>query len=772
MIDISKAFDTRSETVFDFFQRTQIGYYIPLYQREYSWDIENIEQLMEDICNGVSALPSEEESGRNIHFLGTIILVRENHPRQNIEPVDYRALPDPIMNIIDGQQRVSTMALLACCLYKKIYDLNKKIATRNELESLKTEKVLDNYLENLESIFSLELKRGIPPNKPRIIRGSVDQWTLDGEDSNYKSDVSSFLSEFIRNIYNGNNETENVTNLNLPRGRKDSRVRKNINKINTWLKKVEEAHIKSNEDFLPASEVLKVIGEQNLWAYERTEIVELITSNADNANKKSKDLSCRLVQLLGFTHYFLRRCCFTTIIPESEDWAFDMFQSLNATGTPLTALETFKPQVVSSIGGDRDFKKSNSAKYFEHIDTLLRLERTASKKSKLTNDFLTLFGTSLNGNKKPERQFSRQRRWLSEEYLKCSSNKKKEEFVRRMGDTAQYWKHAVGLDSSNRQEAIDGLKEVNENLREEAALCIQYLKDANHRMAHAIINRYYSKALRSKDVIVATEFSKVCKKIASFFTLWRATLPNTGLDDVYRNLLKTKLSWECGDSHLDLATVSEYFLDELSKKGVGSQQAWLSRAKDFLRYDKRTICKFALLISAHETIPDRDLSGLMKIGKARATPNILKVSSWKSEDFKTIEHVAPQKNQPDVSSWDKTLYTETDDFHKVGNLILFPVNLNSSTSNKGWSEKYLYFQHLANKQSAESVELQEIATRENIVLSEDTLALLMDTTYKFHVEPIVRLGFDGQWDKEFVDARSERICEILWARMMEWLEEH
>ena len=88
MIDISKAFDTRSETVFEFFQRREIGYYIPLYQRQYSWTNENIEQLMEDICNGVSALADDEENSRTIHFLGTIILVVEPNSRKNINPQD------------------------------------------------------------------------------------------------------------------------------------------------------------------------------------------------------------------------------------------------------------------------------------------------------------------------------------------------------------------------------------------------------------------------------------------------------------------------------------------------------------------------------------------------------------------------------------------------------------------------------------------------------------------------------------------------------------
>ena len=51
-MEISRAFKTESKPISSFFRQPGIGYYIPLYQREYSWDEENIEQLMDDICSG------------------------------------------------------------------------------------------------------------------------------------------------------------------------------------------------------------------------------------------------------------------------------------------------------------------------------------------------------------------------------------------------------------------------------------------------------------------------------------------------------------------------------------------------------------------------------------------------------------------------------------------------------------------------------------------------------------------------------------------------
>jgi len=77
-MDISRVFANKSEAVGNFFQQPGIGYYIPLYQREYSWDEENIDQLIEDICNGVNDIV--EGVNDQIHFMGTLICVTEHNP--------------------------------------------------------------------------------------------------------------------------------------------------------------------------------------------------------------------------------------------------------------------------------------------------------------------------------------------------------------------------------------------------------------------------------------------------------------------------------------------------------------------------------------------------------------------------------------------------------------------------------------------------------------------------------------------------------------------
>ncbi len=211
--------------------------YIPLYQRKYSWDTENIEQLMDDICSGVSDLFEDDKS---IHFMGTMILVEEHDKINNIKPQEPRALPTRIDNIIDGQQRISTIALLACCLYQNIYTIKKELKFEDsDSEDLfkEIQEAADDFLGNLLELFSFDMKKGKPNYKPIIIRGSLDSWTIQGEvTEHYKSDISSYLANFIKTIdeiyYSQDKD------IKFPVPVKNSLIEKNIKSIQLYLDQV------------------------------------------------------------------------------------------------------------------------------------------------------------------------------------------------------------------------------------------------------------------------------------------------------------------------------------------------------------------------------------------------------------------------------------------------------------------------------------------------------------------------------------------------------
>lgn len=86
---------------------------IPLYQREYSWELEQVSDLFYDIES------IKEETG---HFLGSILLYTKDESKK-------------IMEVIDGQQRLTTIFLIMYGIRSVIEktDYSKAIETINNL---------------------------------------------------------------------------------------------------------------------------------------------------------------------------------------------------------------------------------------------------------------------------------------------------------------------------------------------------------------------------------------------------------------------------------------------------------------------------------------------------------------------------------------------------------------------------------------------------------------------------------------------------------------
>ena len=340
-LEIEKAFLTEGRNIYDFFQRPGVGFYIPLYQREYSWDKDNVEQLIEDIEKGVTAIVEQTGDDTEIRFLGTIITVIEKD-KKRIQPLDPQALPTAVEKLIDSQQRLSTIAILGAHLYKHFHLVQQKIGAKSEYKDEITE-ICQFWKDKLIDIFSFDLKRGSPKRKPKIIRGYLDEWTKDGDvDQKYISEISNYLAKFILTV------EELVPEFpEIPKTK--SNVSTNARIIDNWIKKIITVHEKEEESIPHAWNIIKKPDNHEfIWSYYREDLEKLIFEK-DITNKKSDSyVLCSLVQLISISHYLLERCCFTIIQPINEDWAFDMFQSLNASGTPLTAIETFKPLVVNT----------------------------------------------------------------------------------------------------------------------------------------------------------------------------------------------------------------------------------------------------------------------------------------------------------------------------------------------------------------------------------------------------------------------------------------
>lgn len=82
----------------------QEHYFIPKYQRPYKWGRENWNALLRDI--------DEDQD----HFMGSIICVARR-------PDSYVPGEEIFFELIDGQQRLTTLSLLLCAIYRKLGNL-------------------------------------------------------------------------------------------------------------------------------------------------------------------------------------------------------------------------------------------------------------------------------------------------------------------------------------------------------------------------------------------------------------------------------------------------------------------------------------------------------------------------------------------------------------------------------------------------------------------------------------------------------------------------
>ena len=756
MIDINSAFQTSGEPVNVLFNQPGVGFYIPLYQRPYSWDRENIEQLMEDLINGVEELAEEDDS---IRFLGTIITIPDKNKEQ-INPKDPRGLPTEVQIIIDGQQRISTIALLGTVLDGEIRRLVKKLPASSPYDELKQHAEV--LLSDLRELYALNLKRGTPELKPKVIRGQDDVWTLDGPDDNYNSSVANYLACYIR--YRTKNEGR-APNPN------DKLVRGNLKWMKSRISEVASAHEPDsdlNGKYPTGERLIENVKQEYLWAYDRNHLAELVR-RAETDPKNADYYVSALAQIFALSHYLTRRCCVTIIKPQNEDWAFDMFQSLNATGTPLTAVETFKPRVVQFERNENDrYKDSDSEFDFSRIDELLNRSNSAAQKSKLTNRLLSAFALAWEGKKLPNR-FSDQRKWLQSAYDAAPDVGGKRGFMEHFGDTAQFydevWEDYAGPDILRRLVDIEGA--------EVASCCLLYLKDSNHRIAASVFTRFYAPLLSSETKEADRNcFGDAIKAVAAFYTLWRATRGNSGLDAVYRTLMRGTeerdgLSWTSHSKVPDIEGLRAYFREELSRRGLAERNDWVPKTLSKLTYPQaKTVCRFCLLIAAHDCLPEPDRPGLPKIGRPGCAP-YLTPEAWVNLSLKEIEHVAPA-SPPDNHDWDEQLYME-DSYHTIGNLTLLPRSINASAGNKSFQHKLLYYQHLG-LEDVESIEkLRRQAEQEGLELAEDTVNLLMKADYQRHLKPVTLRRADDGWDFDLVRERSIRISEIVWDRVAPWL---
>ena len=184
---------------------------IPPYQRGFAWKKQQINQFVEDI----DTLLEERRHGRvTHHFFGGIVSI----------------LTDDRIDIIDGQQRLTTFALLisqiVSCINQFIEDQKTKLSKKDEDALQRFSYALNSgyiYYQDPYSSDLLERLKLVPTNKDRNF---FEQLLKEGNQPNRKGQAEShtnlnnaclILKKFVRESIIAKEPTQLLENLNLMR---------------------------------------------------------------------------------------------------------------------------------------------------------------------------------------------------------------------------------------------------------------------------------------------------------------------------------------------------------------------------------------------------------------------------------------------------------------------------------------------------------------------------------------------------------------------------
>lgn len=465
----------------------------------------------------------------------------------------------------------------------------------------------------------------------------------------------------------------------------------------------------------------------------------------------------------------MRRCGVNLLQPTHEEWGFDMFQALNATGTPLTAMETFLPQVIQSEKREENnWEDTTSSEYMDEIEMLFDATKSNEQKNQRTNELLVTFALCYEGFKLGNK-FSAQRKWLTKCYDQESNNiEDKRLFLNKLSSTSNFYYYAWYMDYTIRDFIIYGLEE--EGMGEFASLLVQYLKTANSKLSAPILNRFYSQYLSGNSN--ANEFIEATKACAAFFTLWRSANTTSGLPEIYRNYFRGERghNWKNNPDVITSVNLKSYFWHKLSQNGINAKDQWKEKSKRFLNHNElKTVSKFVLFLTSHDRVADDTNPGLTVEGNNNVCP-MLQLSKWESNYCRSVEHIAPQK-PPTNHSWDPDIYSNNL-FHEIGNLTLLPIDINKYVDNKEWSVKYIHYCHLGERNREYLDELQNQAEQKGIRISQKAKNKLTISDFNCAIEPIIKIGYEQNWNAEIINERTNQMKDITWDKLYSWLQEN
>ncbi len=742
------------------------GFKIPEYQRHYNWNMSNIKRLLEDCLNRFyshSSLKPEDDSSLYT-FLGTIILVTEDHEKGPFDGIS--------LIVIDGQQRLTTLSLICCALIEIIKSSENgldEVCLGREKEWIKEE--IDFQLEALFSCVSGRISRANSTTVyPRIIRHN-DQRGYTVHETEYLSPISKFICNFTKCYL------EKESFASFP-GELNSDNEPQLLRNYQYIKK-QMALLYSGEGRIDDDDVeCEYITYKDFIRVPFRKLFDKLTNHCDDdpqiethaVQKISTPNIEGLIRTILFVSYFTKHVVLTRVETDSEEYAFDIFDSLNTTGEPLTALEAFKPKVVrfadNNLQGQGRYTGSQIKAYFDSLDRYLGDD--ADKRQRMTKELLISFALYHDGTKL-SLNLSSQRIYLQKRFEKLA-HEKKPSFVASINHIAEYYndfwenKGIKKLDISPESEILQ--------------FCFGFVYDLKTKLAIPVLTRYWHESRSNPQI----DFSTAVKALTAFLVIRRAATGFTrGIDSDLRSLMKEKPHNGgdplcLGEAHTNtllstkaLRAELRNYLAKAPNGGIKDRNTWIDQAcsKPLADYS-RPLCRFLLFAASHNACPDANNPGFLTREGYRASDKdkYLNYSKWDDIRYSSLEHVAPATSPG--AGWNDKIYQQDYIRHTIGNIILLPRIDNSRIGNASWEKKHVFYEALASRDVPRFHKIIDEAITKKIISSQVGRKLKKSQDRLDMLDSIVSVGV---WDKEFIDRRTKNILTLVWDIIWPWLED-
>jgi hypothetical protein len=774
-------FNAESKSVISLFNRNGEFFYIPAYQRQYTWSKAQVEALLEGITAGLQNLFNDSDG---YTFIGSAITIVDTS-HETVQPHFHGQLPAKVHLVIDGQQRLTTLSLLLINLHSKLRSTFDQLQKKKFDELTDFQKVLfqrlGEALKNIKDCLVSDEFAGNNKTAPyvRIIRAYDDAWSRIENQRQYNSPIASIINGYgiICDGFDLNAKSKKFVPKTFSEKDRQTcnRRYKDITTILDAL--LTDLEPEESETFIPSAESIA----------SSKKVLTAIGISLDEADQLgiSNSHSDELValRLLAFTNYTLNRVALTVVQVKKDDYAFDVFDALNTTGQPLAPFETFVPLVMKAVG----LANYQGSPEFDAIE--IAKELIGDLDLKPSRDIATASAVSfglIECGAKIGTKIETQRLLFRSTFSRVSKfDDQRLDYLEHLN--AAIFFHAKVFDSSAWKSKALPSPEL-EALSDDVKVCISFLNNLQHTIVIPILARFWIPYKQSvgtpAEQLFKQEFEEVVRACTAFTVLRRATTGSVdGIDSIYRDIMagnnsptslaalqRSQTKWDGKPTDIcDLNSKS--FVSDLSRRltdttmgsGISTRESFITKASNVGIYKfSQPITRFMLLVAQHNTVAMPSHPGIIQIG-ANGTNNRFTLDHWVEENGNSVEHVVPQtKPDANINDWDDSVYELPSTVHRIGNLALCPIEVNIAASNRPWLEKRVIYKAAGSTTDAAA---RQILDSEGISVKDDFFGVVE------HVPYLVSIGEmeDQIWDEDFIDSRSENLLGLVWDRIAPWL---